>query len=81
MNIFKITTSIATVILSCLTNIPRVNAYDCINLESLQLCDNINVCPDNYHLCNSYDADILIQNEKYFNTYFCFVDFLIDCTI
>lgn len=68
MNIFKITTSIATVILSCLTNIPRVNAYDCINLESLQLCDNINVCPDNYHLCNSYDADILIQNEKYFNT-------------
>jgi hypothetical protein len=46
-------------------NISSIDYKKCTDLNSLLLCDNINKCPDDYHICNAFDTDVLFKNEYY----------------
>jgi hypothetical protein len=69
MNIFnKLTTIISSFILFSPLVLGENNKLNntCLELDSLLLCENVDACPDNYHVCNTFDTDILLKNEKNF---------------
>jgi hypothetical protein len=42
---------------------PYTEYDNCKSLNNMILCDNVEVCPNNYHTCNTYDIDIILSNE------------------
>lgn len=78
MNIFNKLSSVVLLLFgtsqSVGKNITQIIDDKCIKLDYLLLCNNVNSCPDNYHICNTYDNDILLKNENYYKniseTYF-----------
>lgn len=52
------------VLLLFVDSVIEINGF-CNKFDRLQLCDNVDECPTGYHTCNTFDMNILLDNEKY----------------